>query len=160
MNATDEHFANRCLPMLIANQAGWFVLNPRALRVTWTGGNSRDSLRIESVGGGLPPPAVSHFGHGILTWNLPYLFRTPPGYSLLVRGPANWPKDGIYPLEGIVAGWSEATFTMNWKVTRPDHSITFEEDEPICMVVPFRVGELEACARDFLKRRPRHARPV
>ena len=38
--------------------------------------------------------AESLFGHGILTWTLPYLFRTPPGYNLLARGPANWPKDG------------------------------------------------------------------
>jgi hypothetical protein len=150
MEATNQRFANRCLPLLIANQAGWFVLNSRAFRVTWTGGTSQDSLLIEPVGGCLPPPAVSHFGHGILTWNLPYLFRTPPGYSLLVRGPANSPKDGVYPLEGIVeTDWSAATFTMNWIVTRPNHSITFEADEPICMVVPLRVGELEAFAPEL-----------
>ncbi|PYN82814.1 MAG: hypothetical protein DMD96_04695 [Candidatus Rokuibacteriota bacterium] len=150
MDATNQHFANRCLPLLIANQAGWFVFNSRAFRVTWTGGTSQDSLRIESVGAWLPAPAVSHFGHGILTWTLPYLFRTPAGYSLLVRGPANSPKDGVYPLEGIVeTDWSVATFTMNWIVTRPHHPITFEADEPICMVVPFRVGELEAFAPEL-----------
>ena len=36
-----------------------------------------------------------------------------------------------------------ATFTMNWKLTRPDHPIVFEEGEPICMIVPQRRGELE-----------------
>ena len=45
---------------------------------------------------------ASHFGDGILTWHLPILFRTPPGYNLLVRGPANYPKDAVSPLEGIV----------------------------------------------------------
>ena len=38
---------------------------------------------------------ASHFGSGILTWHLPLLFRTPPGYDLLVRGPANHPKDAM-----------------------------------------------------------------
>jgi hypothetical protein len=47
-------------------------------------------------------PAMRHFGHGILTLHLPFLFRTPPGWNLLVRGPANRPKDGAAPLEGLV----------------------------------------------------------
>jgi hypothetical protein len=46
--------------------------------------------------GEVSPSAISHFGSGILTWNVPYLFRTPPGYNLLVRGPANWPKDAAF----------------------------------------------------------------
>jgi hypothetical protein len=81
--------------------------------------------------------AASHFGLGIVTWKMPYLFRTPPGVNLYVRGPSNFFKDGASPLDGIVeTDWSEATFTMNWKLTRPDHSVVFEEGEPICMLVP------------------------
>jgi hypothetical protein len=144
MNATDRRFANRCLPLLIANQSGWFIVSNHKVRVTWTGGNRIEDLQVELLSGESPCPAVSHFGHGILTWTVPYLFRTPPGYNLLVRGPANWPKDGIYPLEGVVeADWTEATFTMNWKITRPVHRVTFEVGEPIGMIVPQRRGELE-----------------
>src|ERR1700738_4738625 len=40
MDATDRHFANRCLPLLIANQAGWFLLNPYKVALTWSGGAS------------------------------------------------------------------------------------------------------------------------
>lgn len=145
MDVTKERYVYRCLPLLIANQAGWFVLNSHSLRVTWTGGKDIKSLRIEYLSGSRPYPAESHFGHGILTWHLPYLFRTPPGYNLLVRGPANWPKDGISPLEGLVeTDWSVATFTMNWQLTRPNHPVTFDIDEPICMLVPQRRGELES----------------
>ena len=145
MASTSEHFANRCLPLLIANQAGWFILNSHALRATWTGGDDISSLKIEYLHGFAPYPALSHFGHGILTWNIPYLFRTPPGYNLLVRGPANWPKDGVYPLEGIVeTDWSVATFTMNWKLTRANFPVTFDVDEPLCMLVPQPRGDLEA----------------
>jgi hypothetical protein len=143
MAGTPERFAYRCLPLLIANQAGWLVLNPEALRATWNGAEALDSVRVESIGC-RPPAARSHFGCGILTWTLPYLFRTPPGWNLLVRGPANYPKDGVYALEGVVeTDWSPATFTMNWKFTRPDVPVVFERGEPICMLVPHRRGELE-----------------
>lgn len=145
MDATGERFANRCLPLLMSNQAGWFVLNSHTLCVTWDGGDDISSLHIEYLQGSEPYPAVSHFGYGILTWNIPYLFRTPPGVNLLVRGPANWPKDGAYPLEGLVeTDWSMATFTMNWKLTCADEPILFSLDEPICMIVPQHRGALEA----------------
>jgi hypothetical protein len=145
MHATNERFANRCLPLLIANQAGWFLLNSYPMRVTWDGGNEISNLQVECLKGSPPYPAVSHFGHGIVTWTIPYLFRTPPGYNLLVRGPSNWPKDGAHPLEGIVeTDWSVATFTMNWMLTRPNQPVVFEVDEPICMIVPQRRGELES----------------
>jgi hypothetical protein len=144
MEATPKRFANRCLPLRIANQAGWFVLNSHAVRVTWSGGNELSALEIEALDASVVPPAASHFGHGILTWHIPYLFRTPPGYNLHARGPANWPKDGVHPLEGIVeTDWSVSTFTMNWKLTRANLPIIFEADEPICMIVPARRGELE-----------------
>ena len=147
MDATSERFANRCLPLRIGNQAGWWLLNPHKFKVTWYGGEVVDSLRIQ-YRRGTPQdqrPAVSHFGHGIVTFIIPYLFRTPSGYNMLVRGPANLPKDGIQALDGVVeTDWNRATFTMNWMVTRPDHEIVFEKDEPICMIVPQKRGELEA----------------
>ncbi len=144
MAATPAKFARRCLPLLIANQAGWCILNRYPVRATWNGTDAFDGVSIEPLGPVLPG-VMSHFGSGILTWNLPYLFRTPPGYNLLVRGPANWPKDGASALEGIVeTDWSPATFTMNWKLTRPHWPVEFKENEPICMLVPQRRGELEA----------------
>src|SRR5262249_25962806 len=69
----------------------------------------------------------------------------PPGYNLLCRGPANLPKDGAHPLEGIVeTDWATATFTMNWQLLRPRQPITFARGEPIAMLVPMRRGELES----------------
>ena len=74
----------------------------------------------------------SHFGEGVITWNIPFLFRTSPGYNLLVRGPSNWIKDGVQALEGIVeTDWAVQTFTMDWKFTRPRRWVRFEADEPI-----------------------------
>lgn len=144
MDATDDRFANRCLPMLIANQAGWWLLNPETFVARWDGGESRSALRIEYEGVGRLHMAVSHFGSGVLTWRVPVLLRTPPGWNLLVRGPANMPKDGACPLEGVVeTDWAVATFTMNWKLTRPDAEVEFRAGEPFAMLVPQRRGELE-----------------
>lgn len=144
MNQSDQRFANRCLPMLMANQAGWLILNDRRLRAKWLGNARIDNVVVETAG---KPPyaALSHFGHGILTFTLPFLFRTPPGMGLLFRGPANAPKDAIAPLEGLTeTDWAIATATMNWKFTRADTWIEFAEGEPICMVVPQQFEVLEA----------------
>jgi len=139
-----NRFAYRCLPMLIANQSGWLVLNSHRFFVVWNGGDQPSDLKLVFQGGAAPYPALSHFGTGILTFNIPYLFRTPPGYNLLARGPANMPKDGASPLEGVIeTSWTDAKFTMNWQITRPNVPVIFGVDEPICMLVPQRSGELE-----------------
>jgi hypothetical protein len=144
MDATDGRFATRCLPLLMANQAGWQVLSSHTFTAEWSGGPDKAAVEVRGVDGEGSCPAMSHFGHGILTFHLPYLFRTPPGWNLLVRGPANRPKDGAAPLEGLVeADWAVSTFTMNWQITRPGTPIEFGRDEPVCMIVPQRRGELE-----------------
>jgi hypothetical protein len=80
---------------------------------------------------------------------VPFLFRTPSGWNLHVRGPANRPKDGIAPLEGVIeADWSVATFTMNWQMTRPG-AVRFAAGEPFCLVVPQQRGVLASFAPEL-----------
>lgn len=152
MDTTDERAAYRCLPLTMANQAGWLVTCPATVRMRWDGRPELDAIEMQRWQPADTPDNYaahyrwpsSHFGVGIITWTLPFLFRTPPGYNLLVRGPANSPKDGVSPLEGLVeTDWAVATFTMNWKITRPDTWITFVTGEPIAQLVPQRRGELE-----------------
>lgn len=144
MNETNARSANRCLPLLMANEAGWALLNPVAVEVTWDGRMHPDGVAVEYDGDG-PQILSTNFGSGVATFSVPFVFRTPPGWNLLARGPANWPKDGIQALEGLVeTDWSVATFTMNWKLTRPGQTVRFEAGEPYCVVVPQRRGELEA----------------
>lgn len=153
MNDTTFGFANRCLPLRMANQAGWFLLNDRRIDLVWHGGKSPADLMITYY---KRSPfedirtqemyARSHFGHGIVTWRIPYLFCTPAGYNLFVRGPTNWCKRGAVPLDAVVeSDWSVATFTMNWKLTEVGERISFDEGEPICMIIPERRG----CAEQF-----------
>ena len=145
METAAGRFAKRCLPLLIANQAGWELLNPVGVAAYWEGTDDLAAIKLWPDAGNSRTWVTSHFGCGILTWHIPFLFRTPRGYNLLVRGPANLPKDAISPLEGIVeADWTTSTFTMNWKFTRSHQLVRFEPGEPIAMLVPVRRGELES----------------
>jgi hypothetical protein len=144
MNDTTLRFANRCLPLLVANESGWWLLNEREFSASWSGKDHADAITVD-YGERQPPRgrATSIFGYGVLSFEIPWLFRTPPGWDLLVRGPANVVRDGIAPLEGVVeTDWSVATFTMNWKFTRPG-TVSFAADEPVCMVLPQQRRELE-----------------
>lgn len=144
MDATRDGWANRCLPLRVANQAGWLLLNDCDVEVAWNGKPGLDSLDIRFPEGQKSQHVRSLFGYGILTWTMPYLFRTPPGYNLLVRGPVNTFKPAAHPLEGLVeTDWSVASFTMNWKITIPEWTVKFLKDEPIALILPQRRGELE-----------------
>jgi hypothetical protein len=144
MQQTRENFANRCLPLRIANQLGWFILNDVDVTAVWSGADSPAALRIQTPTGSKSNHIKSHFGYGILTWAIPYLFRTPAGVNLYVRGPANAPKDGACALDGVVeTDWAVATFTMNWKLTCANVPVSFKAGEPIAMIMPMRRGEID-----------------
>lgn len=143
MDASVHHFAYRCLPLNIANAHGWELLCPSAFSAMWDGRPGADAVRIRPRSDAAPP-AISHFGEGILTFHVPCLFRTDPGSDLFVTGPVNRPKDGISPLTGVTeSDWSPYTFTMNWKFTRPYHRVFFDRGEPYCHIFPLTRGDLE-----------------
>ena len=54
MEETAERYANRCLPLLIANQSGWLLLNPSTVFLTWDGSPGLAGVTIEYDG---PEPA-------------------------------------------------------------------------------------------------------
>jgi hypothetical protein len=143
MEATDGKFAYRCLPLAIANQYGWELLATHHLRVTWDGDPRQDGMHIKVLGGEGEPHCGSHFGNGVFTFNIPYLFQTPPNWNLMIRGPMNSPKDGIIALDAIIeTDWAHATFTMNWRFTRPC-TVEFAIGEPICLFFPIQRGLME-----------------
>ena len=131
----------KCLPMPAANEFGWDLYLPFAVEVTWNGGIRGEDLTVRSLDPkrAAEPWVVSNFNHGIVTFDTGYLFRTPPGWCLLVQGPPNAPKDGAAPLSGLVeTDWVPYTFTMNWQLTRPG-TVVFAADEPFCRLVPVQV---------------------
>ena len=143
MDATPGRYAYRCLPLNIANAHGWEILCPNGFAVGWTGGPGLDAVVIQPDGGG-PAPAISHFGQGIFTFHVNALMRTSPGYDIWCGGPINRPKDGVYPLTGVIeTDWAPFTFTMNWIFTRPGIMTRFEKGEPFCHIFPIERGSLE-----------------
>jgi hypothetical protein len=145
MDRSNEGFAYRCLPLIIANAHGWEILSPAAFEAEWTGSNDHDGVTIRPLSPfGDYPPVMSHFGEGVLTFQVGGLFRTDPKVNLWVTGPVNRPKHGLHPLSGVVeTDWAVASFTMNWKFTAPGIRVRFEKDEPFCFFFPVPRGNLE-----------------
>jgi hypothetical protein len=144
MDAVVDNHAYRCLPLAIANSHGWDVLAPFAFSAQWIGEDHPRGLLLRKDDGSVPAPhqVASHFGYGIVTFHLSYLFRTEPGWDLVASGPWNRPKDGIAALTGVIeADWLPYPFTMNWQMTRAG-SVRFEQDEPICTIFPIARGAL------------------
>lgn len=144
MEATNERFAYRCLPLNIANAHGWEILCASGFTAIWDGGSPLEAITIDADQGATTT-AISHFGHGTLTFHIPCLFRTEPGFDLMAQGPVNRPKDGIAPLSGVIeTDWAPYTFTMNWIFTRPGLAVRFERGEPFCHIFPVGRGQLAA----------------
>lgn len=143
MDETNSSFAYRCLPLNIANAHGWEILSAASFTATWDGSRAPAGVSVAADGDATGAP-YGHFGYGILTFRVDCVFRTEPGYDLMVQGPVNRPKDGIAALSGIIeTDWAPYTFTMNWQFTRADHPVRFAKGEPICHFFPIRRGSLE-----------------
>lgn len=141
---TDRH-PYRCLPLTMANSTGWEILCPVGLTLEWDGGPMEHNIKI--TGDEPWPPAEnvvnSHFREGVFTFHVGYLFRTPPGWGVWVSGPPNEPKDGVYPLSGLVeTDWLPFPFTMNWRFTRPGR-VRFEKDEAFAFITLMEHKKLE-----------------
>lgn len=165
MNQTPGSYAYRCLPLSIANAHGWEVRCPVTFEAEWNGGSSEDDIHLvfesdedRSIGErardyrarATRTFAESHFGSGILTFNLRVVIGTPPGYDLWVTGPVNEFKDGIQAMSAVIETyWMPFTFTMNWKFTRPHWKVRFEKGEPFCFFFPVEHGLLERFSPTF-----------
>lgn len=146
MDDVIDNHAYRCLPLTIANSYGWDILAPLGFTAEWSGDSHPRGLVLRSDDGSTPAlnQVSSHFGYGIITFHLSYLFRTEPGFDLVASGPWNRPKDGIAALTGVIeTDWLPYPFTMNWQMTRSG-SVRFERDEPICTIFPIARGVLQS----------------
>lgn len=125
----------KCLPMVLANQWGWQILCPTDVVVTWDGSAEPTGLRVETATQ-YEPAIKSQFGAGIMTFSPPWLFRTPPGWNLYLKGPSNRWKPNCVPLEGIIeTWWLNYTFTLNWKLVEPG-TVVFAQGESLGQLVP------------------------
>lgn len=152
MDEAVEAFPYRCLPLGIANSDGWEILSPCGFEVVWNGGAAAEDIVVSvdhSDSPGMVPVAL--FGQGIVTIHIEGLIRTSPGWNLYVSGPPNRFKDGAAPLTAIIeTDWSPYSFTMNWRLTRPNQRVRFEENEPIAHIFPVQRGLVQSVAPTFV----------
>lgn len=142
MDDTPARYAYRCIPLTAANTMGWEILNPVDAEITWLGPDKQDQMDIK-LSQKDPFAPHPHFGAGTATWYIPFLFKTPPEYGLLIDGPANHDKDGAVPLNAFVrSDWVPFPFTMNWRLTEPNKTVTFKAGEPICRIIPYPLALL------------------
>ena len=142
---------------------GWELLNPVETEVVWDGGVYNTNVRATPKRQH-PFAAASHFGSGMATWYLPFLFRTSPDLGLVIAGPANHERDDAVPLDAFVrTDWLPFPFTMNWRLLKKNEPVVFKEGEPICRVYPFPIALLEETKleitrmEELLLNWPRHA---
>ncbi|HEX2940180.1 MAG TPA: DUF6065 family protein [Rhodopila sp.] len=145
MDATPNAFATRCLPLNIANAHGWEICTPAGFSAYWRGGANPDDVIIRpDTDMPVNCAPVALFGQATFTVHIQGIFRTPPGWNLMVMGTPNWAKDGIAALSGIIeTDWSPYSFTMNWRFTRRNHWVRWEANEPVCFIMPVQRGALE-----------------
>jgi len=143
MSESTDRFAYRCLPLNIANSFGWQIHTRWGFEAEWKGGAHPEAVVVTADEGNVAP-AAGHFGGSSLTFHVPCLFRTEPGFDLMVQGPINAPKDAIAPLTGIIeTAWAPYTFTMSWLFTRVGQTVRFDRDEPFCHIFPVKRGDVE-----------------
>jgi hypothetical protein len=137
METFSHRHAYRCLPLAVANTYGWQLLLPVDVTAEWNGGMGLEDVSVSCAH---PHQAVSNFRCGILTFDVAYIFRTSPGYHLLVTGPSNTFKDGIAPMTALVeADWLPYTFTFNYRFTRPGQ-VHWEAGEPYAQICVVQAG--------------------
>ncbi|MFM9959132.1 MAG: DUF6065 family protein [Phycisphaerales bacterium] len=140
MDEFSHGFAYRCIPLLSGNQIGWVVRCPVGFTATYKNENHAGGIEIsfDDNAERWKTRVLSHFGRGVLTFSMPWLFRTAPGYGLLVRGMSNFAKLGAQALDAFVeTDWAFSTFTMNWRLLEKERAVRFEVGDPVCQLIPY-----------------------
>jgi Family of unknown function (DUF6065) len=143
MGETPQKFIYKCMPLAAANTMGWELFNPVDADVFWNGSDMNTDIQVSTL---KPDPFApkSHFGCGMVTWYLPFLFRTSPELGLIATGPSNHGRDDAIALDAFIrTDWLPFPFTMSWRLTRRNETVHFSGGEPICRIIPFPIAMLD-----------------
>ena len=146
-----SHFY-RCLPLTIGNQHGFTVSSEFEISFEWDGGDRPEDLKIylNEVDNLKYPNISTHFGHGIITINPPYFFRTPPGVNLMTINPPNYVIPNVTVMTGVVETDNlRRNFTFNLKVQMPNIRVTVPAGYPLAAFIPIPRYYSDAFNLDF-----------
>jgi hypothetical protein len=152
-----------CEAMRTASALGWYLFPPMSFKVMWDGANdvvwnyedndnwySLDAAQFPNFAShfdtvapsevqGYSPPFLGAFKDpaGLMLWS-GFVARTAPGWSLLIRPPANLThSQGYESYEGIIETdrWFGPLF-VNLRLVRPNVPIAFDANYPFLQVQP------------------------
>jgi hypothetical protein len=130
----------RCLPLTIGNQYGFTVSSEFDIGIEWNGNDGKEDTRIyidHNVDKPVYPNISSHFGHGIVTVNTPYFFRTPPGVNLMTINPPNYIIPNVTVMTGVVETDNlRRNFTFNLKIQIPNIRTFIPAGYPLAAFIP------------------------
>lgn len=152
MDQYPHAFAYRCLPLKIANESGWLVRCPVDFDAEYINDEiAFDSVKIHIHGESFYKDYIrSHFGRGVVTFSLPYIFRTPEPWCIWARGYPNYYKDGVSFLEGIIETyWLHSTFTYNIRLTEKNKKISFKKGDPLMFITCINLTEINNSTIDY-----------
>jgi hypothetical protein len=152
-----------CDPLTSAAAFGWWVFPPMGFSLMWDGGpgvlwtyDNDDtwyplrttqfpdfaeyfaSIAPEAVKPYSPPFMLTSIEPGIIQIWTGWIARTRPGWSSLIRQPANFPRtQGLDYLEGIIEtdSWFGPLF-INVRLNKTDVPIMIRPDQPLLQVTP------------------------
>jgi hypothetical protein len=67
MSNVSESNPYQCVPLNVANQHGWVVVNPTEFSATWDGRENSDSMQIKYKDHPKTNYVLSHFNNGTIT---------------------------------------------------------------------------------------------
>lgn len=133
----------RCLPLTIGNKYGFIVSSEFDISFEWNGGDSHkdttfylDKKLYDSIDTQYPNIS-SHFGHGIVSINTPYFFRTPPGVNLMTINPPNYVIPNVTVMTGVVETDNlRRNFAFNLKIQIPNIRTFIPAGYPLAAFIP------------------------
>lgn len=129
----------RCLPLSVANQYGFVITSEYDFSVEWDGSDEPGGVKIEVEGetSHLFPEIESGLGHGTVTFNPPFILRTPPGVNLLTMAPPNHILYNIMVMSGVVETDNlRRNFSFSIKLQIPGIKTFFPKGTPIAAFIP------------------------
>jgi hypothetical protein len=130
----------RCLPLTIGNQYGFTVSSEFDIAFEWSGEDKPENTKIyvnDKVDNIVYPSISSHFGHGVITIDPPFFFRTPPGVNLMTVNPPNYIIPNVTVMTGVVETDNlRRNFTFNLKIQMPNIRTTIPAGFPLAAFIP------------------------
>jgi hypothetical protein len=133
----------KCLPLAIGNLQGFVFSVPFDFGVFWNGGNDVKDLFFKTYEDELKFKnkwhinISSNFGFGIITINVPLMFKTPPNINLMTISPPNFLTPGLNPLTAVIETDNlRYIFTLNIKVNIQNTWINIKKNSPLIGIIP------------------------